>query len=66
MGLSERQISAIMYTKEHETISNTEYQTIAQISKRTASRELNELKMKNILVAEGVGGRGTIYKLKKI
>lgn len=66
MGLSERQISVIMYTKEHETISNTEYQTIAQVSKRTASRELNELKVKNILAAEGVGGRGTIYKLKKI
>lgn len=52
--------------KEHETISNTDYQTIANISKRTASRELNELKSKDILVAEGVRGRGTVYRLKKI
>ncbi|KAB2832618.1 MAG: hypothetical protein F9K49_07850, partial [Caedimonadaceae bacterium] len=65
MGLSQRQILAVTYTKEHEAISNTEYQTIAGVSKRTASRELNELKLKDILVAEGVGGRGTIYRLKK-
>ena len=64
MGLSERQISAIMYTKEHETISNTEYQMIAKVSKSTATRELNDLKAKNILAAEGAGGRGTIYRLK--
>lgn len=66
MGLSERQLLAVAYTKEHEAISNTEYQTIAGVSKRTASRELNELKLKDILVAEGVGGRGTVYRLKKI
>lgn len=66
MGLSERQLLAVTYTKEHEAISNTEYQTIAGVSKRTASRELNELKLKDILVTEGAGGRGTIYRLKKI
>jgi ATP-dependent DNA helicase RecG len=65
-GLSERQLLAVAYTKEHETISNSDYQTIAGVSKRTASRELNELKLKDILVAEGVRGRGTIYRLKKI
>ena len=52
--------------KEHETISNTDYHTIANVSKRTASRELNELMLKDILVTEGVGGRGTVYRLKKI
>lgn len=65
MGLSERQLLAIAYAEAHETISNTDYQTIARVSKRTASRELNELKLKNILVAEGIRGRGTIYRLKK-
>ena len=52
--------------KEHETISNTEYKTIAGVSKSTATRELNELKAKDILVTKGAGGRGTIYRLKKI
>lgn len=65
LGLSERQLLAVTHVKEHETISNAEYQTIAGISKSTATRELNELKAKNILVAEGEGGRGTIYRLKK-
>jgi len=65
MGLSERQLLAIAYTKEHETISNTDYQAIAKVSKSTATRELNELKLKNILVAEGPGGRGTVYRLKR-
>jgi len=65
-GLSERQLLAVAYTKEHETISNSDYQTIAGVSKSTATRELNELKAKDILVAEGTGGRGTIYRLKKI
>jgi ATP-dependent DNA helicase RecG len=64
MGLSERQVLAVAFTKEHGTISNTQYQTIAGVSKRTASRELNELKGKDILVAKGVEGRGTVYRLK--
>jgi ATP-dependent DNA helicase RecG len=64
MGLSERQLLVVSYLKEHKTISNTEYQTIAGVSKRTATRELNELKSKNILFSQGGKGRGTIYRLK--
>lgn len=65
MGLSERQLLAVSYVKEHETISNTEYQTVAGVSKRTATRELGELKLKNVLILEGEGGRGTVYRIKK-
>lgn len=65
MGLSERQLLAVSYVKEHETISNTEYQTVTGVSKRTATRELSELKLKDILVSEGGGGRGTVYRIKK-
>lgn len=65
MGLSERQLLVVSYVKEHETISNAEYQSIAGISKSTATRELKELKLKDILVSEGIVGRGTVYKLKK-
>lgn len=65
MGLSERQLLAVAYIKEHGTISNTDYQTIANVSKSTATRELKELKSKKILISEGVGGRGTIYRLRK-
>lgn len=64
MELSERQLKAVAYTKEHGSISNAEYQTIAGVSKRTATRELNLLKEKGVLVSEGVSGRAVIYKLK--
>jgi ATP-dependent DNA helicase RecG len=64
-GLSERQLLAIAHVKEHETISNTEYQAIAGVSKSTATRELNQLKTKDVFVSEGEGGRGTVYRLKK-
>ena len=45
---------------------NTEYQAIANISKSTATRELNELKNRETLTPEGsTTGRGTFYRLKK-
>lgn len=62
--ISKRQILAIEYVKKHGSISNAEYQEIASISKRTASRDLNELIRKGILSIEGTKGRGTIYKIK--
>jgi ATP-dependent DNA helicase RecG len=65
LELSERQLKAISYIKEHGKITNTEYQAIANISKRTATRELNELKKKDLLVSEGSTGRGIFYRLKK-
>ncbi|MES2615951.1 MAG: helix-turn-helix domain-containing protein [Bdellovibrionota bacterium] len=63
-GLSEREILVISYAKEHGSISNSEYQKITGVSKRTASRELNELKIKDIFIVEGTTGKGTIYRLK--
>lgn len=64
IGLSERQFKAALYTKEHGSISNSEYQQIAEVSKRTATRELNELKEKGVFISEGTTGRGMIYRLK--
>jgi ATP-dependent DNA helicase RecG len=64
LELSERQLKAIFYLKEHGHITNTDYQSLVGISKRTATRELNELKNKGIVTAEGKTGRGTIYRLK--
>ena len=64
MELSACQIKAVFYAKKHGSISNSEYQQIADISKRTATRDLNLLKSKGIFISEGISGRGTIYKLK--
>lgn len=64
LHLSNRQIDAISYVKEHGSISNSEYQAITGVSKRTATRDLNILKEKGIFSIEGGIGRGSIYKLK--
>lgn len=64
MKLSERQLKAISFTKERGVITNTDYQEIAEVSKRTATRELNTLVSKGIFVAQGNKGRGASYRIK--
>jgi len=66
IGLSERQIKAVMYVKERGKITNKEYQNIADISKRTASRDLKELINKGIFKQIGATGKGTYYVLQKV
>ena len=63
--LIKNQKTAIQYVKDQGTISNAEYQDLTGVSKRTASRELQELKLKGIFTAAGRGkrGRGIIYTL---
>lgn len=65
MGLNERPIKAVLYVKEKGKITNKEYQEIAKISKPTATRELSALVDMNILVQQGITGKGTFYVLKK-
>ncbi len=65
MALSERQLLVIAYLQDHKTINNAEYQTIAKVSKRTASRELSDLTSKGLITPEGgARGRGRMYRLK--
>ncbi len=63
--LTQRQLSIIDYVKKQGSISNSEYQKIGTVSKRTATRELNELATKKILISEGTKGRGVVYKLRE-
>lgn len=63
MALNERQQLVMSYIKDHGSISNAEYQILAKVSKRTSTRELNELQSKGILIVEGKG-RNTKYLLK--
>jgi ATP-dependent DNA helicase RecG len=64
LGLNERQIKAVLYTKEKKSITNYEYQEINKVSKSTASRELLELSTTyNLLSREGSTGVGTYYKI---
>lgn len=62
--LSVRQRKIVDHIKQHGQIANAEYQTVAGVSKRTATRDLKELVDKGILVIQGETGRGTTYRLK--
>ena len=64
MGLNERQIKAVLYVKGQGRISNREYQELVGVSKRTASRDLDNLVERGILERVGETGKGTHYVLK--
>lgn len=52
-GLSERQIRAVEHVLKTESISNSEYQSIASVSDRTALRDLEDLVSKGIFEQKG-------------
>jgi ATP-dependent DNA helicase RecG len=63
LQLNDRQIKAVLYVKEHGSISNKEYQTINRISKATATRDLTELVEKHKILNKTGAGAGTSYVL---
>jgi ATP-dependent DNA helicase RecG len=63
LGLSDRQIKAVLYVKEHGRITNKEYQEVNGIGKSVTIDELRNLVDKQILVRIGETGRGTYYEL---
>jgi len=64
IGLSVRQIKAVKYLKENQSITNKIYQEICNVSKATATRDLTELIEKfKLLERSGEVGAGTSYKL---
>jgi ATP-dependent DNA helicase RecG len=63
MGLSDRQIKAVMYVKEHGKITNSKYQEINSVSKRTATNDLSELAEKYKLMNNAGFGAGSFYEL---
>ena len=63
-GLNDRQVKAVLYAKEKGKITNSEYQKLNEISKRTATTELTELVGKYALFKrEGTSGSGILYKI---
>jgi ATP-dependent DNA helicase RecG len=65
LGLSERQIKAVLYVKEKGKITNGEYQEINEIGKSVTIDDLRNLVDKQLLVRIGETGRGTYYELPK-
>lgn len=65
LGLNGRQKLAIGYLKTQGKISNTEYQRVANSIKKTATRDLSDLKEKGIIEQRGYRGPGVYYVLAK-
>jgi ATP-dependent DNA helicase RecG len=63
-GLSERQISAVLYARETGKITNSDYQRIAGVSPATARRDLKNLVDKNIFIMRG-RRKGIFYEIKQ-
>jgi ATP-dependent DNA helicase RecG len=63
MGLNNRQIEAVLYTKMYGELTNSKYQEIASVSKATATRDIKELEEKGFLQNIGTKGSSAIYKL---
>jgi len=62
-NINERQIAAIKFLKTNKEISNQIYQKINDVSKATATNELQDLVNKSLIIQKGITGRGTTYVL---
>lgn len=66
LDLNERQINVINILKEKNKITNKEYMFLFKVSRITATRDLQDLVDKNILVYSKTKGAGSDYKLKSL
>jgi ATP-dependent DNA helicase RecG len=65
LDLNDRQLQAIRYLKTHRVITNSIYQLEFEASKRTASRDLDEMMTKGIIKKVGTTGKGVHYIIGK-
>ncbi len=63
LGLTEREIKAVLFANEKGKITNKDLQQIAGIQERLAAMELNELVKKGVLQKFGTTGRATYYTI---
>jgi len=63
--LNNRQKKAIPYVRKNGKITNKEYQKIFNVSRYTATLDLNDLVNKDIFEGSGTKGAGSYYTLKK-
>ncbi|HOE39792.1 MAG TPA: ATP-binding protein [Bacteroidales bacterium] len=64
LGLNDRQIKAVLFAKENGKITNSDYQSLNNISKRTATTELTELVNQfKVLTKTGTSGSSVSYKI---
>jgi len=64
LNLNKRQIKAVLFAKDKGKITNSEYQTLNECSRNTASNDLAELVDKDLLKPSGQKGAGAFYTLQ--
>lgn len=64
LNLNGRQVKALLFAKDKGKITNSEYQTLNDCSRNTASNDLTELVERNLIIASGQKGAGAFYTLK--
>jgi ATP-dependent DNA helicase RecG len=64
LNLGERLVKAVMYVKDNGSVTNSKYQKIMEVSKATATRDLQELEAKGIFINKGTKGSSARYELK--
>jgi len=63
LGLRNRQMKAVTFIKTNGRITNAEYQSLTDVSRQTATRDLDELVRKSVVSRRGAK-RGVYYVLK--
>ncbi|MGV8947040.1 MAG: ATP-binding protein [Lutibacter sp.] len=64
LGLNGRQVKAVLFAKEKGKVTNSDYQQLNTVSKRTATTELTDLTDNfKIIIKKGTRGAGIFYKL---
>jgi len=66
LGLNARQIQAIAYIRVHGKITNSQFQILASIKKRQATKDLTDLEERQVISRIGKTGKGTHYIFKGV
>ena len=64
LDLNERQLQAVAHVKKTGRITNSEYRQLTGATRKTATRDLNDLVEKKVLTRVGVK-RGSFYKISR-
>jgi len=65
LGVSDRQKRVVEFARAHGSVTNSTYQKLVGIAKRTAHRDLTDLVAKGIFEKVGTTGKGTYYVIAK-
>ena len=63
LALNDRQRRAVLEVRTRERIANADYQRLTGTTRKTASRDLDDLVNKGVFTRLGTTGRGTHYVL---